>query len=697
MKHIALLRRSVALAALIAIVSCSGGSHAGLPVTVPASGGGGATTSQSVSTLRPSAAFTSTATLIGPATTIDSLVLHVVPNLQNPTGLAQYAQAVSDPNNGLYRRFLGPSDIAARFGATSADYAAVANYFASYGLKVGGWPQRLALTVAGPRQSFERALGTTFAFYRSREGHTLLAPQGSVQFSRPIPVNSIAGAVMDPQARWRNSVRGTGGPTQQLLSGATPQEMAAAFDYDSAYNAGFTGAGIKIGIIGTGPVDPRDFATYKAQYAWSGSAALTLPPVSAQAAANTGGSPTATPPLPTAPCTTSNSPYVSPSESPTSTCNPEDGEAQLDTEQAALARDATIEFYLAYVPVECNTAFEATCSPDPNTGLGYDYQGLAESDDEIQQIIADDTADVVSGSYGGPEVFEGGDDENALGGFNPSDLETMEMASMTAEGMAVFFSSGDQGAQTCAPYSLGDIADLQCVTYPASDSNVTAVGGVTIALSNAGTLLGPITGWGQQTNSSSDSGASGGGVSCYFAAPAWQVQPSYERGSLLTTAGSTACSAAALSGGGRVLPDVSLEGDPLTGVAVVGNVAFGQTQSPYGGTSVAAPQMAAMWALVLQACAQNSHCATAGGSKPYRLGNAAPLLWRLYQTQSSYNATMYDVTFGNNGQVACQLQGSCPSPQPTADPGYAAGAGWDGVTGLGVPFARHLISAIAGL
>jgi subtilase family serine protease len=129
---------------------------------------------------------------------------------------------------------------------------------------------------------------------------------------------------------------------------------------------------------------------------------------------------------------------------------------------------------------------------------------------------------------------------------------------------------------------------------------------------------------------------------------------------------------------------------------VVGNVKFGTgSQAAYGGTSVAAPQMAAMWALVLQACAQTTTCAKATGAKPYRLGNAAPLFWQIYSNQALYSSTIYDVTFGNNGTNTCTVELSCPSAQPA--PGYNAGAGWDAATGLGAPFARHLIQAVVGV
>ncbi len=701
-------QRALVVTTLVAFTACSGGggSQSLAPVppvasTVGTGGSSGASTSsRTTAQLHASKAFASTATYIGPAKSIASVVLHIVPTLQNAAGLATYAQQANTPASAAYRHFLSPSEIGSRFGATTADYSAVATYFASYGLKVGSWPQRLALTVAGPRTMMEKAIGTTFGFFRSREGHTLLAPMGNVQFAKALPIASIANAVVDPAAHWRNLVPATGAPSQTSIAAYAPQQIAAAFDFDSAYAAGFTGTGVTIGIIGTGPAMQVDFARYKAQYGLTGSATLTFPPVNANSAANTGGSPTATPPAVTAPCSVGSNPNFSPSDSPTTACNPEDFEAQIDTEQALLARDATVAFYLAYVPAECNTPGDPTpCAPDPTTNLGYAYQGLIESDDEIQQIIADDTADVVSGSYGGPEVFQGTNYfANALDGYDPSALVPSEMAALASEGIAAFFSSGDAGAQGCAGYSLGAAIDsLTCVSEPSSDMNVTAVGGVTLPLNNSGTFAGPITGWGQQT---ATGGASGGGVSCITPVPPWQVQPSYETGTLSAaasnTAGNSLCAAAQLTGG-RVLPDISLDADPVTGVDTVANVAFGGSPRRYGGTSVAAPEMAAMWAIVLSACAKTPSCSVATGAKPYRLGNAAPLLWKLYQTQSVYSTSIYDVTFGNNGVLPCAFAGSCAPTSASPAPGFQSSVGWDAVTGLGVPFARHLIKAVVGI
>src|SRR3981081_683743 len=105
----------------------------------------------------------------------------------------------------------------------------------------------------------------------------------------------------------------------------------------------------------------------------------------------------------------------------------------------------------------------------------------------------------------------------------------------------------------------------------------------------------------------------------------------------------------------RNQPDVSLLGDPYTGMAALVNAQYGTQVASVGGTSVAAPEMAAMWALVLQACSKSATCAQAQGAKSYRLGNAAPLLYAQYAKAGTilptYAQTFYDVVYGNNQQT----------------------------------------------
>jgi subtilase family serine protease len=685
------LRALAALGAGALLASCSGGGSHTAAVTPTATLGGSAPSASKTTSLVPSAKFAQVTTKTGTFTG-GTLHMHVVVNLKNGAGLAEYAAGVSNPTDGRYRQFLTPQQIADQFGASTADYQAVANYFASYGLRVGMWPQRLALTVAGPTSRFEKALGTTFSTYKSSEGVPLIGPTGTIRLAQALPIREIDDAVVAPTMRRPALVRGSsGGPTLNSIgTGYTPQQVATAFDFTGAFNAGYTGKGINIGIVGTGGIMQQDFAAFKSSYGWTGAATLTQVNVTPKAAANSwtggpiayGGSPTATPPPVTPSCSAHDNPNLNSTESPTATCNPEDIEAQIDTEQAALARDANVLFYLAYSPAECYDPTVSSCPKDPNQGTGYTAQGLAESDDEIQQAIADNTADILSLSYGGSEpglgIFYAANLDFLNGApvqYDPSAFGPSEFAALASEGIAVFASTGDAGAQGCAPFSVSQ-ENAKCIQYPSSDVSLTAVGGVTVPLNNAGQFLGPVTVWGQQTQSG---GGTGGGVSLFIPRPLWETGTGVS--------------------GLRNVPDASLLGDPQTGVGVMSNIAFGGAPfgsvSQWGGTSVATPEMAAMWALVLDACRQTASCNRASGAHSYRLGNAAPLLWKIYNS-SAYGNAFLDVTFGNNGVVGCAQNGTCRG-NPTPAPGFTAGTGYDNDTGIGVPFARHLINAVVGV
>jgi subtilase family serine protease len=677
-----ILASTVALALVLPACGGGGGHSAAIPTTSgPTQTGlqGG-----SVGTLAYGASMLAGATQRG-AASLGTVHFQAMVRLSNGPGLEAYANMASDPTSGVYRQFLSSSLIGARYGATDADYAAAATYFQSFGLKVGGWPQKLSLSITGKQADVERAFGTTLVTYQGANG-LLIGPKSAPQLPASVPVVAIGNLVKDlsKAAQYRAMVPAPRGQGNNFAGGYTPEQVATAFDYTSAYAAGFTGAGVKLGIIGTGPVDPADLASYKATFNWpnallgrNGAGVYKLVPASSAAAAKTTpvgtGSPTATPPPVTAPCSGT-----------LPACNPEDGEAQIDTEQALLAPDAETDLYLAYVPTECGSPTVTTCAPDPNTGYGYAYIGLAEADDAIQQAIADNTGggagpDILSLSYGGSEVGNAYYFTDNKGAYSASSFGVVEFAALAAEGVATFVSSGDAGAQGCARPAVAGSIHNQCVSWPSSSADVMSVGGVTTPVDNSGRYIGPITGWGFQTNAGSS--GTGGGLSAYIPLPTWQTGPG-------------------ITGSFRNQPDVSLNGDPITAVSTIVNSNYGFAGTGgYGGTSVAAPEMAAMWALVLSACRVTTNCKGPGGT--YRFGNPGPVLYKIYNTPAQYANTFYDVTFGNNGVIPCRVNpgqvGPCPAPVPTPDPGFNAGVGYDQMTGIGVPFARHLINTLVGV
>jgi subtilase family serine protease len=167
------------------------------------------------------------------------------------------------------------------------------------------------------------------------------------------------------------------------------------------------------------------------------------------------------------------------------------------------------------------------------------------------------------------------------------------------------------------------------VEWPAASPYVVGVGGTSLYL-NSDNSYNSETAW----------SGSGGGISQYESAPPWQ---------------------SAWSGlGYRCVPDVSYLGDPNTGVLVV----YRNNLYVFGGTSVGAPQWAALVAL-----SQAS------------LASAATALYSAAGTANTINPSYFhDIISGNNG--------------PDLDD--SAIAGYDLVTGLGSPVANGLVLALSG-
>jgi uncharacterized repeat protein (TIGR03803 family) len=240
---------------------------------------------------------------------------------------------------------------------------------------------------------------------------------------------------------------------------------------------------------------------------------------------------------------------------------------------------------------------------------------VAQSDSSDDLLLAVDYAvrlgaTQVSMSWGGPE-YSG---------------ETSSDYHFNVPGVTFFASSGDTGAY--------DASGNPGVGYPASSPNVVGVGGTTLILDSSGNYSSE-TAW---TYDPSTGEGSGGGISAY------ELAPSYQAG---------------LSAPNRGVPDVAYDADPATGVPVYFNI-FGWRQ--YGGTSMSAPQWAALMALA--------------NSLRQQPVNSAPGIFYSLAT-ANYAAYYHDITSGNNGVYYC-------------------GPGYDLVTGWGTPIANQLVIALAG-
>jgi subtilase family serine protease len=204
-----------------------------------------------------------------------------------------------------------------------------------------------------------------------------------------------------------------------------------------------------------------------------------------------------------------------------------------------------------------------------------------------------------------------------------------------AAGVSYVASTGDKG---------------RGVSWPAVSAQVLGVGGTTLAASGGSRSE---TGW----------SGSGGGLSAFNAAPAWQAALK-----VTNTDGSVTAPRS------RALPDVAFNADPNSGqMLFIVNLNGSSGWVIAGGTSVSAPQWAGLLAV--------ANALRAGAGKP-ALGNLSPAFYRAITGNATlYSKDLYDVLSGKNG--TCK--------------GCSASANYDLVTGLGTPKGAALIAQLAAL
>lgn len=287
------------------------------------------------------------------------------------------------------------------------------------------------------------------------------------------------------------------------------------------------------------------------------------------------------------------------SNSPTGDPDGPDGEVELDIEVVgAVAPKAQLAVYFT-----------------TNTDRGFL--------DALTAAVHDATnrPSIISISWGGPESSW---TQQAMNSFSGACQDAATM------GVTVLAASGDNGSTD------GSADNQPTVDFPASSPYVLGCGGTRLSLS--GTKITAEVAWNELA---SGEGATGGGVSGFFAIPTYQQQAGVPK----SPSGFV----------GRGVPDVSGDADPETGY----NVVVDGSATVIGGTSAVAPLWAGLLARINQSLGKN-------------VGYINPML---YAAKSE--ATFHDITSGTNGT-------------------YSAGPGWDACTGLGSPDGAALLKSLGG-
>jgi subtilase family serine protease len=556
---------------------------------------------------------------------------------QNADAAAAFAQAVSDPSSSQYGQYITPQEFRRQFAPSQNQVGAVQSWLKSQGFSIDYTPTNNHYVAAeGTIAQAQAAFGVQFGMYKVN-GKTVRSPvsEVSIPTSLATTVNGVLG--LDESAVFVETDHIKDAPPAGGFRNAPPlSNYWAELVSPYAYPAGFTDLSnpptAPWSIKGHTPKQIKSAYGIPNTYDGAGQTVAIIDAYASptilqdvnQWSLNRG--------LPT--MTSAQLVQVVPPgvyripENPAQDPQGWYGEETLDVEAVhGMAPAAKIVF----------------------VGAPNNYRDL---DAALNHVVDQHLAQIVTNSYGFSTEL-----------LPPGYVKPVEdtLIQAAAEGIGVYFSSGDNGDETARfGFATPD--------WPAISPWVTAVGGTSLGVDANGARA-IETGWGT-SNYNCDTKSlvckrtrwlygAGGGVSQLFAAPWYQEGLGFD---------------------GRAIPDIAALGDPQTGLLVGQTQAFpdGNYYDEYriGGTSLSSPIVAGLMALADQA-AGHAH------------GFANPLFY-------SNAGAFYDVLSVKTAVARRNFVNGVDATAGTADflrtfddysgsPTQFTAPGWDNVTGLGVP------------
>lgn len=587
---------------------------------------------------------------VASSTKVNGITMYFKPSAEQQAELDALVKAQQTPGSANYHKWLTPEEYASRFGLSDNDLAKVQSWLEQQGFTVDRAARsHNSISFSGTVGQIESAFQTEIHNYKvGTETHFANATQLAIPSALAGVVRSIRN--LDnfrpkPFVRFHTPRTDTAKPAfTSSQSGdhyLQPGDVAVIYDIRPAYNAGYTGTGQSIAVMGQSEIEVSDIEDFQ----------------------NAAGLPVKDPTLVLVPGT--GSAVIS---------SGDEAESDLDLEYSgAIAKGATI--YLVYV------------------GNNSNYSVW----DSLQYAVDTDIAPIISMSYGGCESDLSSSDYSTLESIMEEGIsqgQSIIVASGDTGSTACYADLTTNSTPTAEEEELA-------VNYPASSAYATALSGTEFpssdvsssnttywesasgsdVITSAKSYI-PEQVWNDDSASAgSQDGAEyalssgGGGTSIYTARPSWQ-------------SGVTGIP----SGSYRLIPDISLDSSPnnagylycssdsdteITGSCSNG---FRDSNDQYltvaGGTSFAAPIFAGMLAIISQK--ENS---TGQG-----LINST--LYTLAANSSTYSSAFHDITSGGNectaGSSYCSSAGESK---------YYAGTGYDEASGLGSVDFYNLLTA----
>jgi uncharacterized protein (TIGR03437 family) len=200
------------------------------------------------------------------------------PSAAQQADLSQLLQAQQDPTSPSYHQWLTPEQYADRFGASAADLAKITAWLESQGFTVGYVARaRNFVSFSGTAQQVSNAFHTQIHRYNvNGVTHYANATDPSIPAALAGLVSVIRGL-----NDFRLKPRFKKAEPRFVFDRQTsvgPIDFATIYDINPLYNAGITGTGQKIAVVGQSQINTTDIANFRNAFSL-GTANLTQVPV----------------------------------------------------------------------------------------------------------------------------------------------------------------------------------------------------------------------------------------------------------------------------------------------------------------------------------------------------------------------------------------------------------------------------------
>lgn len=502
--------------------------------------------------------------------------------------------AQQNPSSTQYHQWLTPAQFASRFGVADSDISQVESWLQQQGFTVVGVSQsKNRITFSGTAAQAESAFGIEIHNYTTGT-ETHFAPSTDISIPSALApviqtVNNLSSFRPKPHLRTSTKANPNFTSSQSGNNLLTPGDLATIYDIKASYNAGITGAGQSIAVVGQSYILQSDITNFQ----------------------NAAGLPVKNPTM-----------VLVPSSGTSATYTGDEAESDLDVEYSgAIGKEASI--YFVYV------------------GNNQNYSVW----DSIQYAIDTRIAPIISASYGDCETDMASSDYTTLNGI------LAQAAAQGQSVVAAAGDSGSTDCYGNTDLTTSQQMAL-AVDFPGSSQYVTSMGGSEFPAADvtAGNTTYWAQAVGSDVTSSALSyipeqvwndddsqyglSSGGGGTSTLTQRPSWQTGvPGIPSGSY------------------RLVPDISLDASAAnapylfcssdyqsTGINGSCSNGFRDSNNEYlttaGGTSFDAPIFAGLLSLINQK------------TKSTGQGVVNSTLYSLASNATTYASAFHDITSG---------------------------------------------------